>query len=45
MGVVLTEEQIQRLLREAERALGAFVTPGGTMVFEVAAHLVSGTKS
>ena len=45
MGVVLTEEQIGRLLGEAERALGAYVTGAGTVVFEIAAHLVGDTKS
>ena len=45
MGVVLTEAQIDRILHEAEPALGAYVTAGGTMVFELAAHIVSGTRS
>ena len=45
MGVALTEDQIHRILREAEQALGAYVTGDGTMAFELAAHIVSGTKS
>jgi hypothetical protein len=44
MGVVLTEDQIDRILQEAERALGAHATAAGTTSFELAAHLVSGTK-
>jgi len=45
MGVVLTEDQIHRILQEAEHVLGAYVTAAGTMAFELAAHLVSSTKS
>ena len=45
MGVVLTEDQIQRILQEAERVLGAYATAAGTTAFELAAHLVSGTRS
>jgi hypothetical protein len=36
---------VHRILREAEQALGAYVTPDGTMAFELAAHIVSATKS
>jgi len=42
---VATEDQIHRTLQEAEHALGSSVIPSGTMVFDVSAHLVSGTKS
>jgi SAM-dependent methyltransferase len=45
MGVALTEDQIHRILLEAEHVLGAYVTVAGTMTFELAAHVVSGTKS
>ena len=45
MGVALTEDQIHRILQEAEHALGTYVTATGTMAFELAAYLVSGTKS
>ena len=45
MGVNLSEEQIQRTLQEAEHALGSYVTPSGAMVFDLSAHLVSGTTS
>ena len=45
MGVGLTEDQIHRILHEAEVALADYVTAAGTMAFELAAHLVTGTKS
>ena len=45
MGVVLTEDQIDRILREAQHVLSPYVTAAGTMTFELAAHVVSGTKS
>lgn len=44
MGVGLVEEQIQRILDEAERALSRYVTPAGTVEFESPAHIVSGKK-
>lgn len=44
MGVVLDEEQIQRVLEEADRALSHYVTAEGTVEFESPAHIVSGTK-
>jgi len=44
MGVVLPEEQIQRILEEADRALTRHVTADGTVEFESPAHIVSGTK-
>jgi len=44
MGVVLPEEQIQRILEEAERALRGYVTTHGGVEFESPAHIVSGTK-
>jgi hypothetical protein len=45
MGVVLTEDQIQRILQEAQHALGAYVTAAGTMAFELSAHLIRATRS
>ena len=44
MGVVLTEDQIERILQEAESVLRDYVTAAGEMTFELAAHIVSGTK-
>jgi len=44
MGVVLTEEQIARVLNEAEQVLGQFVTPRGTVEFDSPALIVTGRK-
>jgi len=44
MGVVLTEEQIARVLTGAEQALGQYVTPHGTVEFESPALIVTGRK-
>ncbi len=44
MGVVLTEEQIGRILQEAEQALGHYVTVDGMVVFPVSAQLVTANK-
>lgn len=44
MGVVLTEEQIEQILEEAERELGRYVTPEGTVRFGSPAHIVVGRK-
>jgi hypothetical protein len=48
MNVVLTEDQIARILAEAEHILKGFVTNDRSVVFrvfETSAHLVTGTKS
>jgi SAM-dependent methyltransferase len=44
MGVILTEEQIQRVLAEAESALGRYLTAEGNVTFDVSAHIVTGSK-
>lgn len=44
MGVVLTEEQIARILEAAEQALSQYVTGEGAASFGTAAHIVTGTK-
>jgi SAM-dependent methyltransferase len=44
MGVTLSEEQIARITGEAERVLGAYVTPEGRVRFDTSAHLVTATK-
>lgn len=44
MGVVLAEEEIQRILQEAEHALSPYVTPGGSVMFDSPAHIVTGRK-
>jgi SAM-dependent methyltransferase len=45
MGVVLPEHQIQQILEEAEDALRSFANTQGQAVFDIPAHIVSGTKS
>lgn len=45
MGVILTEEEIGRILQEAAGALGEYASPDGRVAFEVRAHLVTATKS
>jgi SAM-dependent methyltransferase len=45
MGVTLTEEQIARILREAERTLARYAEPGGTTAFELSAHMVVAARS
>jgi SAM-dependent methyltransferase len=45
MGVILEEDQIQRILQEAEDVLSAYVAADGTTAFELAAHIGSATKS
>ncbi len=44
MGVILSEERIELILEEAERALSRYVTADGKVEFESPAHIVSGTK-
>ncbi|MGB5621135.1 MAG: methyltransferase domain-containing protein [Gammaproteobacteria bacterium] len=44
MGVVLTEEQIERILSEAEQALSQYLTADGTVEFDSPAHIVTGRK-
>lgn len=45
MGVVLAEEQIEPILKEAEQALGQYVTEEGTVEFDAPAHIVTCRKS
>lgn len=44
MGVVLSEDQIQRILDAAEHALNSYVTKAGTVTFDSPAHIVTGKK-
>jgi len=44
MGVILTEDHVQRILREAEHALSRYVTPQGTVMFDSPAHIATGRK-
>lgn len=45
MGVILTEDQIGRILHEAEHALAEYVGPNGAVSFGVRAHLATARKS
>jgi len=45
MGVVLSEEQIARVLEQAERVLRPYVTADGTAVFDTSVHIVTGKKA
>jgi SAM-dependent methyltransferase len=44
MGVVLPEEQITRILEEAEHVFRPFVRADGTVSFDTSAHIITGTK-
>jgi len=44
MDVVLPEEQIQRILEEAEGDLKPYLNSDGSVVFESSAHIVTGTN-
>jgi SAM-dependent methyltransferase len=41
MGVILTEDQIGRILQEAEQALGSYAAADGRATFHLSAHLVT----
>jgi hypothetical protein len=45
MGVLLTEDQIGRILKEAERALSFCATADGRATFGLSAHLVTAKKA
>ena len=45
MGVLLTEEQIGRILQEAEHALAEYIGSDGAVSFKISAHLATATKS
>ena len=45
MGVLLAEEHMQDILKEAERALAEYVTGDGRVVFNSPAHIVTGMAS
>jgi SAM-dependent methyltransferase len=44
MGVVLPEDQIHRILEEAEHVLRPYATAEGTVRFDSPAHIATGTK-
>jgi hypothetical protein len=43
-GVHLTEDQIDRTLLEAERALGSYTAADGRVKFHISAHIVTAQK-
>ena len=45
MGVILSEEQIERILREAEKTLAEYVGPDGRTAFELSVHIVTARKA
>ncbi len=45
MGVVLPEDQIARILADAEEALRPYVTADGAVSFDITAHIVTATKA
>lgn len=45
MGVMLPEEQITRILEEAEQALSPYVSEPAPVMFDLSAHIVTGAKS
>jgi SAM-dependent methyltransferase len=44
MGVILTEDQIGRILQDAEHALSSYATADGRVTFRLSAHLVTANK-
>ena len=44
MGVILTEDQIGRILQEAEQALSSYAAADGRVTFHLSAHLVTAKK-
>lgn len=45
MGVILTEDQIGRILQEAEQALSTYATADRRAAFDLSAHLVTAKKA
>jgi hypothetical protein len=44
MGVVLSEDQIDRILQEAKQALSSYAAADGRATFHLSAHLVTARK-
>jgi SAM-dependent methyltransferase len=44
MGVILTEDQIGRVLQQADHALSSYATADGRVSFRVSAHLATAKK-
>lgn len=45
MGIQLSEEQVERILREAKDVLGAYVRTDGQVSFDVSAHFATTVKA
>jgi ubiquinone/menaquinone biosynthesis C-methylase UbiE len=45
MGVILTEEQIRRILQKAEHELSSYITADRRVMFDTSAHFARATKS
>jgi hypothetical protein len=45
VGVFLTEEQIDRILQEADRALAAYADPEGRVSFPLSVHFATVSKN
>jgi hypothetical protein len=45
VGVLLSEEEIQRILAEAEQVFGAYVTAEGWVELDLSAHIVTGARA
>lgn len=43
-GVQLSDDQMNRVFSEAERALSSYLAPDGSVRFDSPAHIVTGTK-
>jgi hypothetical protein len=44
MDAPLTDDQIQRVLKDADALLTRYVTTEGTLAFPISAHIVAGTS-
>jgi hypothetical protein len=45
MGMVLPEEQVTRILDQAEHALRPYVAADGSAVFGTSAHIITGKRT
>ena len=45
MGVFLTDDQIEVILKEAETALRSYAGDNGQVTFDVSAHIVSTSRT
>lgn len=43
-SIVLADDVVTEILDEAERVFAPFVAPDGSVVFDLSAHIVSGTS-